>query len=644
MTKQQEIDLRVNAIRKYNECYRRGEPIISDQEYDSLVDALRELDPNNSWFLEVEPVSANQGRKLKLPIPMRSLDKVKDFDSLIGWLKNALPTDAKEMVIMPKYDGISWLHDELNGITYSRGGSKNEGQDCSLHFKKGGFMEVSEAIDARVPRFTFGELVFSTLSWQTHLSGKISPLSGNPYKSPRNTIAGLINRSDDIPEIEHASFVRYGIDEDSVIKGGFVNFAEILCLLSEVNEESLFFVVKLSSLTEKLLADLYEYFSSLYYIDGLVVYVNSIERWRQLGRHKTTGNPLYAIAYKHPSFTESYITTVVDVNWNVTKSGVLAPTVQIDAIEAIDCVIDSPTGYNARWIRENGIGKMAKVQVVRSGGVIPKIARIITPAPCDLPQICPSCGSPTVYDSNGIHLCCSNPECDGRKISEIVHFFRIIGCDGLGEETVVKIYNAGFKSVAAFLTLKPSDIYNIVGLGDIVANLICARMGRTNNSSTPLPILMHASNCFKGIGETKAQQILSKLSEEDIDEFCQGKKSDKLKNVLNAELEATKNFIAGQESFVQFLQQTKLTYSHIAPERKGDKLAGLNVCFTGVRDKELEGYIKSYGGKIASSVNKNTTHLIAKSPNSTSSKIQKARRLKVPVMTLERFVEIYTHD
>lgn len=129
----------VADIKRYNEAYRVGSPEISDSEYDRLVDELRNLDPNNEWFSAVEPAPVLTGRKRKLPIPMKSLNKVKSLFELQQWAKSlALPPTA-QLVITPKYDGVSWLHDEISHKTYSRGGAENEGQDCTEHFNVGNF-------------------------------------------------------------------------------------------------------------------------------------------------------------------------------------------------------------------------------------------------------------------------------------------------------------------------------------------------------------------------------------------------------------------------------------------------------------------------------------------------------------------------
>ena len=100
------------TIRQYNSAYRAGQTSISDPQYDKLVEELKERDPENAWFQHIEPAAVSSGRKRKLPIPMKSLDKVKSLGQLMTWAKSlGLPT-TQEMVIMPKYDGLSLMYNE----------------------------------------------------------------------------------------------------------------------------------------------------------------------------------------------------------------------------------------------------------------------------------------------------------------------------------------------------------------------------------------------------------------------------------------------------------------------------------------------------------------------------------------------------
>ena len=125
LSKQELLD----TIKKHNEEYRAGSPTISDVEYDSLVEQLKTIDPNNEWFDHIEPSPVSNSRKRKLPLPMKSLNKVKNINDVKKWLSSLGLHDDTQLVLMPKFDGLSLLHNEKTGEAWSRGGAENEGQD-----------------------------------------------------------------------------------------------------------------------------------------------------------------------------------------------------------------------------------------------------------------------------------------------------------------------------------------------------------------------------------------------------------------------------------------------------------------------------------------------------------------------------------
>ena len=119
------------------------------------------------------------------------------------------------------------LHNEINGKTYTRGGAENEGQDCTAHYRvlsQSGFGNMSEIFK---PEYTFGEFVISRDSWKRHFAGKTSELTGDVFKSPRNTAAGFLNRDEPCDRIRFCEFVRYG-SEAEYIYDNYYSFEKYL--------------------------------------------------------------------------------------------------------------------------------------------------------------------------------------------------------------------------------------------------------------------------------------------------------------------------------------------------------------------------------------------------------------------------------
>lgn len=645
MNNKEHIARLTSEIKEHNRLYRLGTPDIPDSEYDKKVEELRLLDPDNDWFKTIEPATVADKYKRKLPIPMKSLNKVKTTREIMQWAQNlGLPENTK-LVIMPKYDGVSWLHSETTHRTYSRGGSENEGMDCSRHFNEGCFLESNNLQF----KHTFGELVFSTSAWETHFVGEVSETTGEPYKSPRNTIAGLINRDKPSSLMRYASFVRYGADEHSLHSGPWTTFSGFLeDLNSTFHQEKNYQVVSLKQLEGAALNELFQEWRSHYYIDGLVIYIDELLYWQAVGRQQTSGNPLYAIAYKSPDFTDAFESCVKGVEWNVSKSGALKPVVLIDAVDTGDCIMQSPTGNNYRWVFERNIAAGATVLVTRSGGVIPKILGTLTPADyADLElqrqslQTCPVCGAPTKCDEKGIELYCTNPDCAGRQIAKIIHFFKTVGVEQIGEETVRTLYSEGFTSVKAILDITREQILEIDGFGDGTASIIVKEMNKIKNG-VELPILMHASDCFKGIGVVKAKAFIGAMSKDVLDDFCNGRYITKPVDEESSEVKVLpvtlQSFVLGYFPFMSFVKEAGLPI--IIPQAKAttsDRYKGVAVCFSGVRDKELEQAIEAGGGTIMTGVTGRTTHLIVKDVNASTGKIAKAQLLKIPIISIEDF-------
>lgn len=641
----QNKDMLVSKLKRYNELYRKGEPEISDVEYDSMVEQLRQIDPENEWLKNAEPGVVSVRRKVKLPIPMKSLNKTKSLPDIRGWLKSLALNDNEIIIVTPKFDGLSLLYSNLLKKAFSRGGAENEGQDCTLHYN----MLPQYPDNNNIWNCVFGEFVFNRKQWETHFAGKSSPETGDKYKSPRNTAAGFLNRDEPSELIKHIDFYRYGIDSRSL--ENFNTYKDVLIeLCTTFNQEPLFGTVKVQDLSEELLHEYFKQFSEQYYIDGLVLYINDLNIWNRVGRHQSTGNPLYAIAYKHPDFTDSFQTTVKDITWKVSKSGALKPVVNIETVDTGDCNMENPTGYNAAWINQHEIATGAEILVTRSGGVIPKILSTLKPATKTVQEElwdklaeCPHCGAPTAWNENYVELCCTNKECSGVQLAKMIFFYVTCGAENVGEETLGKIYNAGFTSIPQLLNITFDELMAIEGFGEGVSNIILENNQKIK-SGVEIFTLMHASDCFTGIGKIKAKKIIENLGAEKSELFYNLKYSPLTPtNLAYHELSKTQQaFESGVEPFYRFIKSVNIPILKPIKQNidKNGKYAEMFVCFSGVRDASLESLIISEGGTVMSGVNKKTTHLIVKDINGTSSKITKARQLSCCICKIEDFKQM----
>lgn len=631
----------LQLIKKYNEEYRLGRPSITDMEYDSLVAQLREADPDNEWFRSPEPSPVSASRKVTLPIPMKSLNKVKSYADLNKWIASlGLPPSA-ELVIMPKFDGISLLRDERTGMVYSRGGADNEGQDCSAHYREAGIITP----DTDMP-YTFGELLFSRFQWANFKEMICQTDPSYPCKSPRNTTAALVHRDTPSPYLQYLTFFRYGTDAETLKR--YTSFHELISdICYTYNQPPLYIKVTAGGVNNDTLMALFKQWSARFPIDGLVVYINDLRLWETIGRNQTSGNPLYAIAYKHPEFTDTYETAVKSITWRVNKSGALKPVVNIDPVDTGDCNMENPTGYNAGWVSDHRIANGASVLVTRSGGVIPKILETISPAGIseiarmwDEVSVCPDCGEPTQWSDNLIELYCTNPECPGIKLAKIVFFYSVCGAENMGEELIRKIFNAGYTSVSAMLHITFKELMAIDGFAEGLSAIVTDN-NRKILSGLEMPVLMHASDCFSGIGQVKARKLLYDMTESERDAFCRLEYCPPpVEESMSKTLQA---FLLGIRPFYEFVRSTGIPVVRPASPSGNihGPLSGTSVCMSGFRDKTLEGAIVGAGGKIAGGVTRNTSVLVVRDKDIVTSKTTNAKLIGIPIYTIEEFKSVY---
>lgn len=632
-------------IQYYNAAYRRGAPLISDTEYDALVEELKRTDPNNSWFNTPEPAPVTSSRKVSLPIPMKSLNKVKNLSELKNWYHSLGLANRTTLICMPKFDGLSLLHDERTGMTYSRGGAENEGQNCTAHYNAADISSPSTNL-----HFTFGEFVFSRQSWRQFKADTAMNTEEN-FKSPRNTAAGLLNRDKPCDYLKYVSFFRYGTDEKSM--EDYATFEHLINdICTQYQQPKLFKSVLVENLSDELLVKLFKEWSMKYPIDGIVIYVNDLNIWAAIGRNQTTGNPLYAIAYKHPDFTDSFETTVKGISWKVSKAGALKPVVNIETVDTGDCNMENPTGYNAKWIYDHQIAKGARILVTRSGGVIPKILETLQPPTKEEDDklwkkmcVCPHCGALTQWNESQVELCCTNTNCPGIQLAKIVFFYTTLGAENMGEETLAKIFEAGFKTIHAILNISFQDLMSIEGFAEATSNIVLQNNQKIMDG-VDLPTLMQASDCFKGIGTIKARKLLEDMSETERQAFYSGdfihKEPDKHSEQFKELSITNQNLLLGYLPFMRFLYDTQIPVIMPIQQKVIDgKCNGLSVCISGFRDSNFENAIINAGGKMVSGISKKTTHLVVKDKSAVSSKISKAQSLNVPILNIDEFQRLF---
>ncbi len=483
------IEHLVSRIQEAKNAYAKGESIMTDAEYDKLEAELRARDPNNPILRQVG-ARIEAGEAIRLPIPMPSLAKI-DPTNLSKWLaKN--PADAYQL--SDKLDGISalWMpafvqgSRTVNGKLYTHGANL-EGRDISDYVRSIRGLVMS-------PFPVRGEIVMKKTSKAV-------------VTSARNTVAGVFARkkSFDQSVLSEVVFVAHDVltHDMMVPSDAFQKMRDFGYVVAYDD------VIDKAGMTAEILS---EYFAqrkrdSEYDLDGIVI-VPDIPRDNLAIEIKDNGvtieavDPKDKVAWKTGAGEETVDTNVIAVEWKVSAGNLIKPTVFYRKIKLGDSQAERATGFNAKWIIDNGVGPGAKIRLKRAGSVIPYIVEVVEPSPTgpQMPEI--------DYEIRGVEAVVIGASKE-QEIAELLRALNTLGAENVGPSTVAKLYNAGFETIA--------DVFNgtvgefkakLPSTGDKMAERIYNGL-RAGKPMWNIVKFMVASNKFPHlVGATKLTAIL----------------------------------------------------------------------------------------------------------------------------------------
>jgi NAD-dependent DNA ligase len=612
-------------IRLANDAYRIGEPIMSDKEYDILIEELAEMSPDDELLSVVGHEILDEGRKTKLPIPMASMNKIKSLEEIKDWQRLKLIPNAVEIICTPKYDGLSLCKDEENNGDAITRGDGVYGQKSNEHYELIGnkLYDIENDIDPFAPitfSHSYGEVIMPKQVFLDKYS--------NDFANPRNLVAGLINSKSISESLKDCNFIKYGAIPSSKFRNHFITKQQILDELNENQKVKVpYHVCGILDLTEELLISLFKEWSKEYEIDGIILEVNNLATQTSLGRETSSGNPVWARAFKHPSFEQTAETEVIGITWNISKQGLLKPVLHINPVKLDGVTVSNVTGNNARFVKDMGIGVGAKVVVKRSGMVIPLIVDVLETVEFIEPTIE---GVEIAWNEAGIELI-TLTETDDQKLKKNIAFFEILEADNVGEGVITQLWEAGFKTIDQILNLTTNDLESIDRFGKRKAKIVYDSI-KKSVKDVQLSKLQHATGIFPGLGSKKLALL---------EHFVERPTIEQVMEIEGFAEISAKTYVDNYDIFRTFVAQLPVTIAEkVEVVATGDDLVGKQFVFTGVRRKDLEEVIVSRGGVIGGSVSKNTTHLVMKVKGSGSSKETKAISLGVEIMTVEELEDL----
>ena len=581
--------------------------VITDQLYDWMEGFLKAKKPTSPVLrtgAPVKKVGENKKLRVAVPFPMPSLDKVNP-ETLDKWLaKHPGPYCASD-----KVDGVSIGIEERKGGTFATTrGDGRIGGDISF---------MAEALN--IPPLDIGDKVRGEI---VMFAGDFKGFAAQ-FANPRNMVSGITNRNSIHPALKKCKILAYEFIAPRMPQ------SKALKELKAAGFHIPGFKVFPDGTTSAQFLKFYKERKAKapYDIDGLVI---TQDKTHPVAKD----NPTWAVALKDFQGNPTEQTTVTEVQWHVGRTGILFPRIMFKPIKLGGATVTYCSGKSADFIETHKIGPGTIIQVAKSGDVIPDLRMVVKPTQAQLPDK----NMFPLLERKGANFVLPATEHGNHpvvQVKRIANFFDVLGIKNFKAATIGKFMDAGYKDLAAILNMSEDEFLSVPGTSVKVLTPVFNQLD-AECSNMPQLTAMLASGCFGGsVGVT----MISKLGKY----RCVSTPAPQLKEALNNDLSLTDReyslLLKGLKEFRTWLRGVDISIDEtpIKPKKLViGKLTGMTFVFTGVRDKTLEQTLEGLGGKIGNAVNKDTTVLIVKDVNSTSSKTIAARRYGVKIMSLSQ--------
>lgn len=625
------VDELAVSLMRHKRLYYSGKPEISDHDYDKLEKELTILAPNHPVLSFVGTDEAVTGRKVEHRFPMLSLQKSYEKSDLFSWVDN------REIVGTWKIDGnsLAIIYKEGKVEVAKTRGNGRVGEDVTEKAVWVGSIvpDLGEEVEVEVR----GELVCS-LSQFAELSKEMESLGLEKPSNPRNIVAGILGRKNFASLARFFTFFAFDVisvsgDEPFSTemekfawfeKMGFSlpypkllsNEAQIDGYLKEVKE----------TISDQDIA-----------LDGAVFSYNDVSLHKELGN--TSHHPRYKMSFKWQG--ETAITTISEIKWQTSRQGIVTPVAIVESVNLSGANITNVTLHNCLNVRNFNLKIGDKIEIVRSGEVIPKFLRVAEESlgHYSEPEVCPSCGENLSFDD--VRLRCTNQNsCPAQKLRGILNWIKSAEIDDLSEKRLANMLDIGLiENIDDLYRLEVEDLLKLPTTKEKMANKLLSNI----RSSCELPLVNFLNGLgVEGVGMTGWERLLERFPS--LDAVLNASSEDIIKVDGFAE-KLAKQIVAGLkrkgELIKSLLDVGVKPSDYISQAEEGvgdDTFQGKMIAITGklsMPRSEMEKIIKSLGGKPASSISKNTHLLIANDPQSSSSKMKKARDLEIPIWTEE---------
>lgn len=651
-----------NKIEKYNNLYyNEDNPIISDMEYDGLLRKLKEMEKEYPALLEIDDsptekiggTASNKFSKVEHKVPMLSLSntyniaEIEDFDKRVKKIINF--SEKIEYILELKLDGlsISLIYENGNLTRAVTRGDGKIGEDVTENIME--IESIPKKLKEPISLEVRGEIIlpipnFNKINEEREENGE------EVFANPRNAASGTIRQ----------------LDSTIVSKRGLDCYLYYLVNAEnygiKTHLESIKFIEKLGFKTTKVF-EKYSDFKTLeksiekwrikrekldYETDGLVIKINDFSFYETLGY--TTKSPRWAIAYKFPA--EQVKTRLLDVTFQVGRTGVVTPVAELEAVNLSGSVVKRASLHNFDEIRRKDIKIGDNVIVEKAAEIIPQVVNVVfddrkgTEKEIKEPENCPACGTKLVKEEGLVALKCLNPHCPEKIKREISYFVSrdAMNISGLGEKIVEKFIELEkIKTVVDiyFLGNYRNELENLEKMGKKSVENLLNSINESKNqdfSKVLYALGIPFVGKFNANLLSKTFKDIDVLKEKSVEELLE------VKGIGEKAAIAVNTFLNNENNWkiITELKEIGLKFKFEEDELKEVKdnpIKGKNFLATGKLQKykrnEIKDIILEKGGNYLSAVSKNLNFLIA--GEKAGSKLEKAQNLGIRILSEDDF-------
>lgn len=657
MDKKIRIEELVELLNKYAyEYYSLDNPSVSDKEYDIKYDELKSLEEETGYVLPYSPtqrvgdVILKGFNKYTHKAKLWSLDKAQNFDEIRDWhnrnikFVNEMNYKGENLpslryVITKKFDGltINLTYDE-NGILQKAAtrGNGETGEEVTAQVKT--IKEIPLKTSSSDLFEVHGEAIMTVEAFN-----KYNSISDVPLKNLRNGAAGAL-RNLNVKETARRGLSAFFYDVGYKEGENFKTYEEMLNFIKEKGLPMDDYIRYATTLEEidKYINEIKDMrFDLNYDIDGVVIAIDDIKTRELLGY--TVKFPKWAIAFKFKA--QEVTTKLLDVEWNVGRSGRVGPTAILEPVELAGVTVKRATLNNMDDIKRKGVMIGADVFVRRSNDVIPEIMGVVKDSlenaiEIKIPETCPACGSHLVLD--GAHYFCENTlSCKPQMVKSIVHFAcrDAMNIEGFSEKTAEQLFEKlDIRSIADLYKLEYDKLITLDKFGPKKAqNLLDA----VERSKTPELYRFIYALGIPNVGVKTAKDLVNRFKSLDVLKNATFEDLVSVQDVGDVVAKCVLEFFKEEKILDIINDLLSLGVNPLFEEQViiESSFSGKTVVVTGSLKNYSRGEIKakleSLGAKVSGSVSKKTDYVIA--GEEAGSKLTKAQDLGIFILSEEEF-------